>query len=80
MLQTIEATIDMNGVRLMETVPIAAPHRAIVTILEPILTAHTPEFDTAEFEADMKAFTEGTEHLPAYTGTYSREDIYFDHD
>jgi hypothetical protein len=33
-----------------------------------------------EFEADMQAFAEGTEHLPAYSGTYSRADIYFDHD
>ena len=80
MLQTIEATIDMNGVRLMETIRIAEPHRAIVTILEPIKTANAPEFDTAEFEADMKVFVEGTENLPAYTGTYSREEIYFDHD
>jgi hypothetical protein len=34
----------------------------------------------SEFEADMQAFAEGTEHLPAYSGTYSRADIYFDHD
>lgn len=34
----------------------------------------------AEFEADMQAFTEGTEHLAAYSGTYSRPDIYFNHD
>lgn len=33
-----------------------------------------------EFEADMLGFTEGTENLSAYNGTYSREDIYFDHD
>ena len=34
----------------------------------------------AEFEADMQAFAEGTESLPAYSGSYSRADIYFDHD
>ena len=34
----------------------------------------------AEFERDMQAFCEGTEHLPAYSGSYSRADIYFDHD
>ena len=34
----------------------------------------------AEFEADMEAFAEGTEHLQPYAGTYSRADIYFDHD
>lgn len=34
----------------------------------------------AEFEADMQAFAEGTEHLRVYSGTYSHADIYFDHD
>jgi hypothetical protein len=33
-----------------------------------------------EFEADMIAFAEETENLPRCGGTYSREDIYFDHD
>ena len=33
-----------------------------------------------EFERDMDALAEGLEHLPAgYEGTYSREDIYMDH-
>ena len=33
-----------------------------------------------EFERDMDALAEGLEHLPAgYEGTYSREDIYLDH-
>jgi hypothetical protein len=32
-----------------------------------------------EFERDMILFAEGTDELPAYNGTYSREDIYFDH-
>jgi hypothetical protein len=39
-----------------------------------------PPASDAEFEADMQAFAEGTDHLPAYSGTYSRADIYFDHD
>jgi hypothetical protein len=34
----------------------------------------------AEFEADLQSFSEGTEHLPPTPLTYSREDIYFDHD
>ncbi len=34
----------------------------------------------AEFEADLMQFSEGTEHLPPTSLTYSREDIYFDHD
>ncbi len=33
-----------------------------------------------EFQNDMNAFTEGTENLSEYNGTYSREDIYFDRD
>ena len=33
-----------------------------------------------EFENDMLVFAEGTENLPEYNGTYSREDVYFDHD
>ena len=43
------------------------------------LPATAPASD-AEFELDMQAFSEGTEHLPAYSGSYSRADIYFDHD
>jgi len=34
-----------------------------------------------EFEQDMDALAEGLEHfLVDYQGTYSREDIYMDHD
>ena len=46
------------------------------------LSTHaTPKSDSEEFEADMQAFAEGTENLEStYTGNYSREDIYFDHD
>ena len=80
MLQTIEAQIDMNGyVQLKEPVRISEPHRAIVTILERV-SLDMPTPNTFDFDADMEAFAEGTEHLPAYQGTYSREDIYFDHD
>jgi hypothetical protein len=32
------------------------------------------------FMADMESLSEGTEHLAPSTITYSREDIYFDHD
>jgi hypothetical protein len=34
----------------------------------------------SELMADMEALSEGTEHLPPSTMTYTREDIYFDHD
>lgn len=43
------------------------------------LPAPAPASD-ADFERDMQAFSEGTEHLPVYSGSYSRADIYFDHD
>ena len=43
------------------------------------LPAPAPASD-AEFEADMRAFAEGTEHLPSYSWAYPRADIYFDHD
>jgi hypothetical protein len=33
-----------------------------------------------EFEADMIAFAEDSEGVANYNGTYSREDIYSDHD
>ena len=38
------------------------------------------DIPNAEFEADMNAFTEGTENDSSYNGTYSRKDIYSDHD
>jgi hypothetical protein len=39
------------------------------------------ETSVEEFERDMDALSEGLEHLPVgYQGTYSREDIYLDHD
>lgn len=39
-----------------------------------------PDAKNDEFENDMNVFAEGTENLSEYNGTYSREDIYFDHD
>ena len=38
------------------------------------------ESGDGEFEADMLAFAGGAENSSNYNGTYSREDIYFDHD
>jgi len=38
------------------------------------------ETRSEEFEADMNAFTEGTENLSHSDAAHSREDIYFDHD
>ena len=36
--------------------------------------------DLDELKNDLTAFAEGTKADPVYQGTYSREDIYFDHD
>lgn len=33
-----------------------------------------------DFENDMAAFAEAFDPVTSYNGTYSREDIYFDHD
>jgi hypothetical protein len=78
MLHTIEAKIDGDGhVQLNEPVHLSEPHRAIVTILEPL---DKPPFDAPDFEADMEAFAAGTENSPAYSGSYSREEIYLDYD
>ncbi|MGI8543872.1 MAG: hypothetical protein ACR2MD_10405 [Aridibacter sp.] len=38
------------------------------------------EKDDAEFESDMQEYAESFENQTEYNGTYSREDIYFDHD
>jgi hypothetical protein len=40
----------------------------------------TADTSAAEFESDLNAFSDGTEDLSPTTHTYSREDIYFDHD
>ena len=34
----------------------------------------------ADFESDMLSLADDTANAPHYNGTYSREDIYFDHD
>lgn len=38
-----------------------------------------PVVNDGEFEQDMSDFAEGTEKLPTRNGTYSRDDIYLDH-
>lgn len=34
----------------------------------------------AGFDSDMESFAESTDRPPTYNGTYSREDLYADHD
>ena len=53
--------------------------REVVNELEP--TQDWTEASLEDFETDMDLLAEGLENLPAgYQGTYSREDIYLDHD
>ena len=52
--------------------------KEIIETLEP---RSNGEFSLEEFDRDMDLLTQGLEHLPVnYQGTYSREDIYSDHD
>lgn len=52
-----------------------------ITIEAPQTTlAITPEEHTNAFMADMETLAEGTDHPSLASLTYSREDIYFDHD
>jgi hypothetical protein len=43
-------------------------------------TPVTTEESLAAFRQDLEALAEDTEHLPAAPITYSRAEIYFDHD
>ena len=36
--------------------------------------------ESADFEGDMLAFSEGTENVPIRVGDYSRRELYADHD
>ena len=54
-------------------------------LLKEVIDAFEPpadgKFSLEEFERDMDSVAQGLEHLPInYRGTYSREDIYLDHD
>jgi hypothetical protein len=46
---------------------------------QPVLDTHPDEHANA-FMADMKTLAEGTDQLLPSPMTYSREEIYFDHD
>lgn len=54
-------------------------------LLKDVIDAFEPpangKFSLEEFERDMDLLTQGLEHLPTnYQGSYSRDDIYSDHD
>jgi hypothetical protein len=53
----------------------------LASLLKQYRERTTPDQTTEEqFQSDMVAFAEGTEKLLPYSGTYSRSEIYFDHD
>ena len=70
----LTALADARGVSVEELL------REVVDELEPPQD-WTTEPSLEDFERDMDFLAEGLQHLPAgYTGTYSRGDIYLDHD
>jgi hypothetical protein len=53
----------------------------LASLLDQHRRVPTPEPATDEqFQSDMASFADDTENLLPYSGTYSRSDIYFDHD
>ncbi len=56
----------------------------IKTVVEQIIeiSVEPPSRATVNpnFERDMLAFADGTEKIPAFTGNYSRGELYSDHD
>lgn len=78
LMQTIEAIVESNGaIRILEDVKFPANRRALITILDEEPAAN--RISDEEFEADMLALAEDG-NSSNYLGSYSREDIYFDHD
>jgi len=81
-MQTLEAVIDTNGtIRLVDNVQLPKGRRALVSILdedaEPLVLGKDASDD---FDGDMLALADGSDVPSNYDGSYSREDIYFDHD
>ena len=64
---------DMNEVRLINEYL-----RRLLGLPDGAQPADDESLDA--FMADLEALSEGTEHLPPSAITYSRADIYFDHD
>ena len=64
---------DRLGLSVDEYLLRLMPKAAGELALEPIAS-------DAEFEADMISLAEEVPENGSYNGTYSREDIYFDHD
>ena len=81
-MQTLEAVIDTNGaIRLVDNVQLPKGRRALVSILDEDAEPSVVDLNSADdFDADMLALAEGDVAESGYKGSYSREDIYFDHD
>ena len=69
-LRRLEARAKAQGVTLDSLLLPLVPENGIASANE--------ELDA--FMADMESMAEGTEHLPSLPATYSRSDIYLDHD
>lgn len=81
-MQTLEAVIDTNGaIRLVDNVQLPKGRRALVSILDEDAEPSVVDQSSADdFDADMLALADGDDTDSGYKGSYSREDIYFDHD
>ena len=81
-MQTLEAVIDTNGtIRLVDNVQLPKGRRALVSILDEDAEPLALEKDASDdFDGDMLALADGPDVSANYDGSYSREDIYFDHD
>ena len=87
-------TLEINNPATLKEIAAAAAQRGLTAkayaldLLESALhhptningAATVPAINLEQFKADLEAFSEGTENLPATPLTYNREDIYFDHD
>lgn len=68
--RSLTAQAAMNGLSVEEYL------KRLLGLDDSRLSESSPD----DFMADLEALAEGTEHLPSARLTYSREDIYFDHD
>lgn len=81
MNQIIEAIVDEQGhVKLLGTVHVNGPRRALLTILDEPGESATGPLSADEFDRVLDQISEGTATLPSLPEDFSRRDVYADHD
>lgn len=74
-VQTLNIQAEANGLSVNDYL------RRLLGVINGSLATPSAKGDSVKmFMDDMEILAEGTNHLPASSLTYSREDIYFDHD